>query len=270
MKDNNICKFNINESGNIVCSRFVFETQNSQAAPGFYSDHVLGIIISGEALFTLNDRQTELNCGDIFIVRKGRVYSLEKRDELEYSYICFHGRRADELLERVGINGEFCVYKGYGYLADFWMDTIYKSEDKNLDLFSESVVLYTLAHLSTVKKQQSDRMARILKITDENFTNPEFTLSSLAERIGYNAKYLSSLFNKGQGEPFTQYLRDLRLKRALFLMEQGIVSVKNIAILSGFGDALYFSKIFKQVYGISPKKYIEKISGTTELTDGSS
>ena len=150
------------------------------------------------------------------------------------------------------------------------MDTIYKSEDKNLDLFSESVVLYTLAHLSTVKKQQSDRMARILKITDENFTNPEFTLSSLAERIGYNAKYLSSLFNKGQGEPFTQYLRDLRLKRALFLMEQGIVSVKNIAILSGFGDALYFSKIFKQVYGISPKKYIEKISGTTELTDGSS
>ena len=100
-------------------------------------------------------------------------------------------------------------------------------------------------------------MARILKITDENFTNPEFTLSSLAERIGYNAKYLSSLFNKGQGEPFTQYLRDLRLKRALFLMEQGIVSVKNIAILSGFGDALYFSKIFKQVYGLYANIYIE-------------
>jgi transcriptional regulator GlxA family with amidase domain len=45
----------------------------------------------------------------------------------------------------------------------------------------------------------------------------------------------------------------------LFLMEQRVVSVKNIAVLAGFGDALYFSKVFKGQMGESPKKYIEKM-----------
>jgi YesN/AraC family two-component response regulator len=79
----------------------------------------------------------------------------------------------------------------------------------------------------------------------------------LAAELGYDAKYLSSLFKKKKGTPFTQYLRELRIAHALFLMEQGVVSVKNIAILAGFGDALYFSKIFKEVMGVSPKSYIE-------------
>jgi len=46
----------------------------------------------------------------------------------------------------------------------------------------------------------------------------------------------------------------------MFLIEQGIVSVKNVAILSGFQDALYFSKVFKDAVGISPKEYIESIN----------
>ena len=262
LRDNNICKFNISESGNIVCGRFVLETRNSQAVPGFCEEHIIGIIISGEALLTVNRCGNELRRGDIFIVRKGEIFSVETVDKLEYIYICFHGRRADELLERVGISGQSCVFKGYGFLTGFWVDSIQKSENNNLDLFSESVVLYTLAHLNAEQKPKCDRMTQILKIIDESFTEPEFSLSSLAERIGYNVKYLSSLFKKEQGVHFSQYLRDLRLKHAVFLIEQGIVSVKNIAILSGFGDALYFSKIFKQVYGVPPKKYIENLFNT--------
>ena len=59
---------------------------------------------------------------------------------------------------------------------------------------------------------------------------------------------------------FTQYLRDLRIKRSIFLIEQGINSVKSIAILSGFSDALYFSTVFKQSVGLSPRDYIQQNS----------
>jgi transcriptional regulator GlxA family with amidase domain len=44
-------------------------------------------------------------------------------------------------------------------------------------------------------------------------------------------------------------------------MEEGLVSVKNIAILSGFHDPLYFSKVFTESEGISPKNYIAKVNG---------
>ncbi len=58
-----------------------------------------------------------------------------------------------------------------------------------------------------------------------------------------------------------QYLRDIRIRRSIFLMEQGLVSVKNIASLSGFSDALYFSKVFASVEGIPPSEYIARLEG---------
>ena len=101
---------------------------------------------------------------------------------------------------------------------------------------------------------------QMLRITEDNFRSPDFSLAALAEELGYDAKYLSFAFKKKRGIAFTQYLRDLRIKHSIFLMEEGVVSVKNVAILAGFGDALYFSKVFKQLMGISPKMYIENLN----------
>ena len=65
---------------------------------------------------------------------------------------------------------------------------------------------------------------------------------------------------KQMGISYVEYLRNLRIKRAVFLMEQGVASVKNVAILSGFEDALYFSKVFKQAEGVTPSEYIKNLS----------
>jgi AraC-like DNA-binding protein len=40
-------------------------------------------------------------------------------------------------------------------------------------------------------------------------------------------------------------------------MVQGITQIKNIAKLSGFSDPLYFSTVFKQKMGVSPKDYLK-------------
>ncbi|MBO5295154.1 MAG: helix-turn-helix transcriptional regulator, partial [Clostridia bacterium] len=81
-----------------------------------------------------------------------------------------------------------------------------------------------------------------------------------ADELGYDAKYLSSLFKKKKGIAYTQYLRELRIRHAVFLIEEGIVSVKNAALLSGFRDALYFSKVFTSIQGITPKLYIQQVA----------
>ena len=100
-----------------------------------------------------------------------------------------------------------------------------------------------------------------MTLTQKSFTDPDLSMSVIADELKYDPKYLSSVFKKKKGIPYTQYLRELRIKHAIFLMEQGVVSVKNVALLSGFSDALYFSKIFTAAEGISPKAYIQKITG---------
>ena len=55
---------------------------------------------------------------------------------------------------------------------------------------------------------------------------------------------------------FTEYLRLMRVRHAMMLMESGVTCVKNVAFLSGFSDPLYFSKVFAKLIGMSPREYI--------------
>ena len=57
------------------------------------------------------------------------------------------------------------------------------------------------------------------------------------------------------------YLRTLRIKHAVTLMDFGVQSVKNVALLSGFSDPLYFSTVFKKQMGITPKEYAQGKEG---------
>jgi AraC-like DNA-binding protein len=53
-------------------------------------------------------------------------------------------------------------------------------------------------------------------------------------------------------------LKGLRIRRAVFYMEEGVNSVKNVALLSGYSDPLYFSKVFGSEMGITPKEFIKQ------------
>ena len=57
----------------------------------------------------------------------------------------------------------------------------------------------------------------------------------------------------------SEYIATIRIQYACTLMEQGLSSVSDIALLCGFSDPLYFSKVFKKRMGISPRAHINEI-----------
>lgn len=261
--EKNICKFNQDKSSDLICTDFVYELAQAQATGSTAHQYVLGMTDKGTGELSCEGRSCSLTRGAIFFVPRGKHYTITGDADLSYFYICFHGRRAEELIARVGFSQEIaaCVTEeGEGArIAQMALDALHRATEKNLDLYSESVLLYLLSHLCREKKAYHDLLSQIVAISNDRFSEADFSLSALALELGYDAKYLSALFKKKKGIPFTQYLRELRIAHALFLMEQGVVSVKNIAILAGFGDALYFSKIFKEHTGIPPKTYMEKL-----------
>ncbi len=261
--EKNICKFNQTRSSDLICTDFVYEADLAQAAGTTADKYVLGMVDKGAGELSCAGSTHPLTHGTLFFVPRGARYAITGEVSLSYFYICFHGRRAEELIARAGLSQEASVcaldVQDATRLCAMALDSLHRTNEENLDLYSEAVLLYLLAHLCRRKKAHHDLLSRIVALTNDRFSEADFSLSSLAAQLGYDSKYLSALFKKKKGMPFTQYLRDLRVGHAVFLMEQGVVSVKNIAILAGFGDALYFSKIFKDAMGVPPKAYMENL-----------
>lgn len=96
----------------------------------------------------------------------------------------------------------------------------------------------------------------------ENYYNPELNLDKIYQHISYNPDYIRRCFKKEMKMTPVQYLSKVRINNAIKLMEQAVlsnnkISISDIALLCGFNDALYFSKIFKKHTGLSPTEYIK-------------
>ena len=263
MENQNICKFNISRASDLVCTGFIFETAAAQAKLQTAQHHMLGLVTAGTGILTVEGHSHDLETGVLFLVPRHTLFSVTEGRELQYFYIPFYGRRGEEYMRRLSVSNEGCVFSGLSNLIPFWHNSQQLAEDGNIDMVCEAVLLYSLAHMRPGRAGASDLLSRITSITQERFTDPDLTVSDIAARLGYDPKYLSAFFKKKKGISYTRYLREMRIRHAVFLMEEGLVSVKNIALLSGFRDPLYFSKVFTETEGISPKNYISDLNSKT-------
>ena len=220
------------------------------------------LISQGNGYFSADGKMYPFKTGDLFFVFEGEAFFLSQGKNVEYMYIEFSGTRANDLLRRFGIYTVSRSLEDFQSLLPFWKESLFSANTSTLDIATESVLLYTFSRLHKNVAARNDILQRMVELTEERFREQDFSLSTLAQEMNYNAKYLSHLFNQKIQATYSEYLRSLRLKYAVCLLEQGLDSVKNVAFLSGFGDPLYFSNVFKKMIGVSPKKYIQNFSNT--------
>ena len=259
MKDKNICKFvspTAFKDFSVTC--FVLETNIEVMAKSItLAQNRLLLVKEGEGEAHVGQKKIHFCSGMILFAFAGESFFVEcKRGS--YFYIDFSGARASELFSRFGVGDLTRDFTGYDGLIPLWNESLARAIDSNIDLVAESMLLYTFSRLSTFDAIINDAVNKIVRLSEENFSNPDLSLAVVAEQTGYNAKYISTLFKKKTGVGYSEYLRSLRIKYAISLFDHGIDSVKNVALLSGFSDPLYFSTVFKKEVGVSPKDYKKK------------
>jgi two-component system response regulator YesN len=97
-------------------------------------------------------------------------------------------------------------------------------------------------------------MQAVLRFIEDNHME-DLNLTALAERFNYNPSYFSELFKAKVGKTFIQHLTEVRMARAVRLLEETRLTLWDIAELTGFSNAGYFSARFKRMYGITPSEY---------------
>ncbi len=99
-----------------------------------------------------------------------------------------------------------------------------------------------------------DFIPRIQKYINEN-CQAELSLSLLSKEFMISGKYLSSIFKKTTGMNLKRYINMVRVKKAAIMLEQTEISIQDVSYLCGYNDCSYFTKIFKQLLGITPSEY---------------
>mgnify|MGYP004484086019 FL=1 len=77
----------------------------------------------------------------------------------------------------------------------------------------------------------------------------------MADFVYLNPDYLSKLLKKETGLSFSEYVMNCRISLAKMLLQATGKSIQEIAGMTGFNSASYFSKIFKQETGMSPATF---------------
>ncbi len=81
------------------------------------------------------------------------------------------------------------------------------------------------------------------------------SLSALADHVGLSSSYLCRVFKEETGFNINTYINNLRMAKAVRLLEDKSCYIKEVAISVGFDDQLYFSRLFKKYYGVTPSQY---------------
>jgi len=259
---NNICKFTQPTLfTSLSVSTFVMESNESvMRKPIQLKSHRVLLIIQGHGVFHFNEQCRSFETGDLIFGFENERFCAEPSKESAYMYIDFSGGRGEELLNRFSINKANRCFEKHDGLIPLWRDSLSRAGDDTVDLATESILLFTFSRLCTCSSEQSSLIGKILKYTEENFRDPETSISHIANNLSYNSKYLSHVFKSAMSMTYSEYLRNMRIRYAVTLFNEGIDSVKNVALLSGFSDPLYFSSTFKKIMGMSPRDYIASVS----------
>lgn len=180
-----------------------------------------------------------------------------------------HSSTSETDYERIFIGGEFSQFlhmtapvvlsdheDGEGVLL---AKMIYKNRFGNpeyVTALTNALFHYILQNIGTDDAIHAAIRDIIDKISN-HFSDCNFNLSTLLQKSGYAEDYIRAQFKRITGKTPIQFLTEIRIAHACFLIDtyKNSLSLTEVAETCGFLDYIYFSRRFKQIKGISPRKY---------------
>ncbi|MDN4523123.1 response regulator [Fictibacillus fluitans] len=118
-------------------------------------------------------------------------------------------------------------------------------------------LIHGLCQMIQDVRRAKDPVALARKYIDEHSHEP-LSLEQIAEMVGLSPTYFTKLFKEETNVTFIEFLTDVRLNKAVTLLNKNQYSLKEICFMVGYKDPNYFSRVFKKQFLLSPKQYIRE------------
>ena len=110
----------------------------------------------------------------------------------------------------------------------------------------------------TITPLDAQFLQKAINIVEKHMEDSDFGSDVFCREIGISRSQLHRKLKALTSQPASEFIRALRLKRAVSLLERSQLSVEEISYKVGFNHPAYFSKCFKNTYGKTPSEFKEK------------
>lgn len=218
--------------------------------------HALVFKLNGSSKYTFADKAILHRENQLLFIPQGTTYTVERQDEepTDYLLINFLGNISHATPELFPLKNAADIpflcsriskLRGFSSLADS---------------FRCQSLIYEI--LALIAENNHDAYCTIdtyhliepaVKYLHENMFNSQLKIGCLHEKATVSDTYFRKIFLSRFGVSPKKYVINKRLSHAKALLENGeFSSISEVALLCGFEDPLYFSKVYKTKYGRAP------------------
>ena len=222
------------------------------------ADHGFIFKMSGESRYDFDHQSIDLREGDMLYIPKGSNYTVRRTSsgESKFVSICFDGVIKDAQPRLYHAKNFADIHHICHTLERLWLlrspSDEYKCVSIFYDILSQICEMDEMTYRSSHQYQLIEPALEYLKLHLFDCNLKTQTLSDLCKISG---TYFRKIFQSQFGISPQKYIIHQRLEQAKSIIDQGeFHSLAEVALSVGYEDPLYFSKAFKEKYGVSPSR----------------
>jgi len=248
--------------------------------PMIRDHYLIHLVMSGKGRLFVHNRIYTINARTCFLIYPHQIayYEADSEDPWDYYWIGLCGYNTERILDQAGFSYNHFILplNLVDPVLSVLQQMVSSITDPEIDLLLNGLLRVVLHHLirnretiagaytdESVEDPKSanrlpnmdDEYVRIITSIIQTSFMQDIRVENIADRLGLNRSYLTSVFRKHTGQSIRAYLTGFRIEQACILLKDERRSIASVASEVGFNDPLFFSRIFKSQKGVSPREY---------------
>lgn len=244
---------------NVVSVNKIFSASGESSHRQNRATWALLIKYEGETIYTVDGKQLKSNLENVAVLPQGCHYDWVCTKPGHYIVVDFDANlNCDNIFIIPNKNHEL-ILKLFNELNKIWTlkHKLYKLKTINLtyNLLTQLLDQYN----SYFPSDKKEKIRPALDYIAENYNKP-ITNDELASLLDISTVYFRKLFTKTTGKSPINYVQHVRISKAKEMLKSDFSKISVISEAVGYPNIYHFSKMFKQITGMSPTEYAKNNS----------